>query len=91
MDHINAVCEVEAFFVKQNILDNEIIEQLKLRKFNIRSNFLNNRFLDYDEYNKCFPESKGIWRKVNYSRREKFKFWLADHKLFCLLKLIQGK
>lgn len=90
-DHINAVREVEAFFVKQNILNDEIIEQLKLRKFNIRSNFLNNRFLDYKEYNNCFPESKGIWRKINYSKREQLKFWLADHKLSCLLRLIQGK
>lgn len=88
-DHINAVREVEAFFVKQNIINDEIIEQLKFRKFNIRSNFLNNRFLDYAEYKKCFPESKGIWRKINYSKREQIKFWLADHKLFFLLKLIQ--
>lgn len=88
-DHINAVREVEAFFVKQNIINDEIIEQLKFRKFNIRSNFLNNRFLDYEEYKKCFPESKGIWRKINYSKREQIKFWLADNKLFFLLKLIQ--
>ena len=53
-DHINAVREVEAFFVKQNIINDEIIEQLKFRKFNIRSNFLNNRFLDYEEYKKDF-------------------------------------
>ena len=88
-DHIKAVQEVEDFFRKQRILSDEIIEQLNLRKFNIRSNFLNNRFLDYEEYKKCFPESKGIWRKINYSKREQIKFWLADHKLFFLLKLIQ--
>ena len=43
----------------------------------------------YEEYKKCFPESKGIWRKINYSKREQIKFWLADNKLFFLLKLIQ--
>ena len=88
-DHMKAVIEVESFFKNQNFNNEAIIEQLMLRKFNIRSNFLNNRFLDYDEYNNCFPETKGIWRKINYTKREKFKFWLADHKLFFLLKLIQ--
>lgn len=89
-DHIMAVKEVEDFFTKQRMLSDEINEQLILRKFNIRSNFLNNRFLDYEEYDKCFPESKGAWRKINYSRRERIKFWLADHKLYSLLRLIQG-
>ena len=90
-DHINAVKEVESFLLQENAVTDEINNQLRLRKFNIKSNFLTNRYLDYKQYHTCFPESNGMWRQIDYSRRQKIKFWLADHKLYFMLNLFMRK
>jgi hypothetical protein len=60
-----------------------------LRKFNIKSNFvLDKRFLNENAFNNTFPEAKSIWRKMNYSKKECLKFWLAENGFFNLLKLL---
>lgn len=87
--HIKGVQEVEAFCREKRLYDDSVAHQLNLRKFNIKSNFLTKQLLDYDAYKATFPEANKIWREMGYSRREQLKFWLAEHGLFALLKLIQ--
>lgn len=88
-DHIRAVQEVDDFFKNKGIMNQDINHQLLLRKFNIKSNFLTARFLDYNKYINCFPEADGMWRFINYTKREKLKFWLAEKRLFFILKILQ--
>lgn len=87
--HIKGVEEVEAFCRDKGLYDEDVEHKLLLRKFNIKSNFLTKQLLDYQSYRNTFPEAKAIWREMGYSGKEKFKFWLAEHGLFSLLKLIQ--
>ena len=86
--HIKGVKEVEAFCREKGLLDDYAEHKLLLRKFNIRSNFLTRRLLDYDAYRRTFPETDGVWREMGYSTKERVKFWLADHRLFPLLRLL---
>lgn len=87
--HIKGVQEVEQFCREKGLYDDSVHHKLLLRKFNIKSNFvLNKHLLDSKSYQITFPESKGIWRGMQYSRKERFKFWLADHNLFFILDLL---
>ena len=87
--HIKGVEEVEEFCRDKGLINDDVEYKLLLRKFNIKSNFLTKQLLDYRRYEQTFPEAKGVWRKMNYSGKEKIKFWLAEHGLYSLLKLIQ--
>ena len=87
--HIKGVSIVEDYLKQEKLYNAEIEKKLLLRKFNIKSNFLTKSLLDYNAYRQTFPEANSMWRKMNYSLREQFKFWLAEHNLFFLLKLIQ--
>ena len=87
--HIKGVEEVEKFCREKGLFTDNVEHKLLLRKFNIKSNFLTKQLLDYQSYKQTFPEAKGIWREINYSRKERLKFWLAEHGFFLLLKLIQ--
>lgn len=85
--HIKGVGEVEQFCREKDLYNDDVAHKLLLRKFNIKSNFvLNKELLDSIAYQKTFPEAKGIWREMNYSKKERAKFWLAEHGLFLLLK-----
>lgn len=87
--HIKGVEEVELFCRKMGLYDEKVSRLLLLRKFNIKSNFiLNKQLLDGNAYRNTFPEAKGVWRELNYSKKECVKFWLAEHSLFILLKLL---
>lgn len=88
-DHIKCVNEVESFLREKGLYDDRICHSLLLRKFNIKSNFvLDKRLLNEKTFNNTFPEAKSIWRKMNYSKKECLKFWLAENGLFELLKLL---
>lgn len=87
--HIKGVEEVEKFCREKGLFTDNVEHKLLLRKFNIKSNFLTKQLLDYQSYKQTFPEAKGIWREINYSRKERLKFWLAEHGFYLLLKLIQ--
>ena len=90
LDHVECVKEVERFCKVEGIYDDDICNRLSLRKFNIKSNFvLNKSLLNRQMYAKTFPEAKGIWRKMNYSAKEKLKFWMAEHGFFFLLYLMK--
>ena len=87
--HIEGVKEVEKFCREKGLYNDEVEYRLLLRKFNIKSNFLTKQLLNYQCYKQTFPEANSIWREMGYSRKEKMKFWLAEHNLYSLLKLIQ--
>ena len=89
--HIKGVEEVELFLREKGLITDDVEHKLLLRKFNIKSNFLSKHLLDYKRYKQTFPETKGIWREMNYSGKEEIKFWLADHGFYSLLKFIQKK
>jgi len=87
--HIEGVKEVEAFCREKGLFDDYVEHQLNLRKFNIKSNFLTRQLLDYDAYKSTFPEANRVWREMGYTRNERLKFWLAEHGLFSILKILQ--
>lgn len=87
--HIKGVEEVEHFCKEKGLYDEKVAQKLLMRKFNIKSNFvLNKQLLDSEAYQRTFPEAKGIWHLMNYSRKERVKFWLAEHKMFSILKVL---
>ena len=86
--HIKGVEEVENFCREKGLCDTIVHHKLLLRKFNILSNFvLNRQLLDGNAYQNTFPEAKGLWREMYYTRKERAKFWLAEHGLFFVLHL----
>lgn len=88
--HIKGVQEVEQFCREKGLYDDFVHHKLLLRKFNIKSNFvLNKQLLDHNAYKYNFPEAKGVWREIHYKIIEQLKFWLAEHGLFFVLKLIR--
>ena len=90
IDHVNCVKEVERFFKAEGVDDRDIYHRLLLRKFNIKSNYVLNKYLlSKDAYVKTFPEARGVWCEMPYSRKEKLKFWMAEHGLFLFLYLMR--
>lgn len=89
--HIKGVNIIEDYLKKEGLYNNDIEHRLLLRKFNIKSSFLTKQLLDYNAYKYTFPESNRMWREMGYSRNEQLKFWLAEHNLYFLLKLIQSR
>lgn len=88
--HIKGVQEVEQFCREKELYDDYVHHKLLLRKFNIKSNFvLNKQLLSSKSYRMTFPEAKGGWRDMQYSKKECFKFWLAEHGLFFILDLLR--
>ena len=88
--HIKGVQEGEQFCRDKGLYDDYVHNQLLLRKFNIKSNFvLNKHLLDGKSYRMTFPEAKGIWHCMHYSRKEQLKFWLAEHYLFFILDILR--
>lgn len=87
-DHVKCVKEVEHFMKEKGLYDNLVQFKMLQRKFNIKSNFvLNKKLQNQEAFNNTFPEAKGIWKQINYSRKECLKFWFAEHGMFRLLKL----
>ena len=88
--HIKGVKEVERFLREKGLYDGYVHNKLLLRKFNIKSNFvLKPQLIDSSAYLETFPEAKGIWRKMQYNKKECLKFWLAEHgllRIFLFLK-----
>lgn len=86
--HVKCVRIVEDFLRVQGLLNEEIQNKLKLRKFNIRSNYLTRDLFDFQAFLYTFPESNGMWREMNYSKKEDIKFWLAEHNLYSFMKFL---
>lgn len=88
-NHIRGVKMIEDYFKDEGLYNDVINHRLLLRKFNIKSNFLTKQLLDYKAYRNTFPESNRMWREMAYSHKEKLKFWLAEHNMFFILKILQ--
>lgn len=87
--HIKGVQEVERFCREKGLYDDYVHQKLLLRKFNIKGNFvLNKQLLNNKLFQTTFPEAKGVWRNMKYSRKEQLKFWLAEHNLFFILDIL---
>lgn len=85
---IQAVMEIVSF-LKEKKLDKCYHEQLLLLKFTSKQHFLINRCIrDIDKYINTFPESNSCYKKYNYPYKQKFLFFLAEHKQISLLKFI---
>ena len=87
-NHIKGVKEVEEFLKTKELITPNISNLFNLRKFNIKSNFLTKNMFDIQAYRTTFPEADKAWRQIDYSRNEKIKFWLAEKKLYFILRLI---
>ena len=87
-DHTTAVKKIERFFKDNGLLNEKINNYLNLRKFNIKSNYLKKNTFDIIKYQSTFPEAEKTWRLIKYSRNEKIKFWLAEKRLYFILKII---
>jgi len=86
-DHIHAVVTVEEFLKTIGLYCHRVDKELKLRKFCIKSYYLLPPLLDYTKWKTTFPETDKMWRFINYSKKEKVKFWLAEKHLFFILRL----
>ncbi len=90
LDHVECVKEVEKFCKVEGIYDNDICHRFLLRKFIIKSNYVLNKYLlSKEKYVVTFPEAQGVWHEMPYSRKEKLKFWMAEHGLFFVLYLMR--
>ena len=87
-NHIKGEKEVEEFLKTKELITPNISNLFNLRKFNIKSNFLTKNMFDIQAYRTTFPEADKAWRQIDYSRNEKIKFWLAEKKLYFILRLI---
>ena len=87
-NHIKGVKEVEEFLKTKELITPNISNLFNLRKFNIKSNFITKNMFDIQAYRTTFPEADKAWRQIDYSRNEKIKFWLAEKKLYFILRLI---
>lgn len=87
-DRIEAVRLVKDFLVvKRNISTYQ--EAILLRMMRCKQAFLINRnYLDLKKYQSTFPEANKVWRKVGFSLREKLLFWLAEKKMYFLIKTL---
>lgn len=86
-DRLKAVVLVEKFLKEKQILD-KFKKALFLRTLISKQGFLlNKNCLDIERYLSVIPESNKIWRCFSYSRRERFLFWLAEHRCRMLIKL----
>lgn len=88
LNHVKAVRVVESFLDEKHLLTPKVVHLLKLRKFNIKSNFLTSKLYDLNAYREVFPEANKMWREMGYSRNEKIKFWLAEKHLYAILNLL---
>ena len=84
---INAIEETDIFLKKKSI-DQKYKDQLLRLKFISKQPFLLNKTIrDIDKYISTFPESNKCYHQFNYSWKQTFLFYLAEHKCLALLKI----
>jgi len=76
-------------FLKEKDLYEQYKEQLLRLMFTSKQNFLLNKAIrDIDKYINTFPESNSCYKLYKYNKRQVFLFFLAEHKLSSLIKII---
>lgn len=85
---LRAIDHIYRFLNDEGIYD-RYREDFLFRAFKWKQSLLISRDLfDPDRYVAFFPESNTYWRRLTYGHRERLLFFLAEHKLLPLIKLI---
>lgn len=84
----NAINEVILFLKEKHIYENNKEYCLRLM-FTTKQHFLINKSIrDVDKYIKTFPESNSCYKYYHFNKKQKILFFLAEHKLKMLIKII---
>ena len=87
IDKINSLLEIESFLKECYLYEKfklAVISRMVICK---QVYLLNNRHYNINKYYETFPEAIKSWRLFNYSSKERFLFWIAEHKMTILLDL----
>lgn len=82
-----AVKEILSFLKDNKIYENYKTEILRLMFVSKQNYLLSKDIRDIDKYVNTFPESNSIYKTLNYNRKEKTLFYLAEHNHTFLLKI----
>ena len=84
----NAINEVILFLKEKHIYENNKEYCLRLM-FTTKQHFLINKSIrNVDKYIKTFPESNSCYKYYHFNKRQKILFFLAEHKLKMIIKII---
>lgn len=85
---VQAMQEIITFLKEKGVYEKYLPQLLQLM-FTSKQHFLINKNIrDIDKYINTFPESNHCYRQYNYSTKQRLLFFLAEHRLTFLLKLI---
>ena len=85
---IQAVQEIITFLKGESVYEQYLPQLLQLM-FTSKQHFLINKNIrDINKYINTFPESSGCYKAYPYNNRQKLLFFLAEHHMTSLLKLI---
>ena len=88
VDRIKAIGAVKTF-LELNDIWQTYKKALYARIIMCKQTYLiNKEYFDIDKYYKLYPEANKTWRNFAYGKREILLFWLAEHKMSILIKLI---
>lgn len=88
VDRIKAIGAVKTFLEHNGIWQtykNSLYARVIMCK---QAYLINKDYFDIDKYYTLYPEANKSWRNFAYGKREVLLFWLAEHKLTILIKLI---
>ena len=88
VDRIKAIGAVKTF-LELNDIWQTYKKALYARIIMCKQTYLiNKEYFDIDKYYTLYPEANKTWRNFAYGKREILLFWLAEHKMTILIKLI---
>lgn len=87
-DRMKAIGSVK-FFLESKGIFNKYQNALYTRILMCKQAYLINKdHFDLDKYYTLYPEANKVWRNFDYGRRETILFWLAEHKMTILIKIL---
>ena len=85
---VQAVQEIVSFLKDKGVYE-RYLPQVLLLMFTSKQHFLINKSIrDVDKYTNTFPESNHCYRYYGYSKKQRLFFFLAEHRMTALLRLI---
>lgn len=85
---VQAIQEIIIFLKEKGVYEQYLPQLLQLM-FTSKQHFLINKNIrDIDKYISTFPESNHCYQQYNYNTKQRLLFFLAEHRLTHLLKLI---
>lgn len=88
VDRIKAIGAVKTFLEFNGVWQtykNSLYARIIMCK---QAYLINKDYFDIDKYYALYPEANKSWRDFAYGKREVLLFWLAEHKMTILIKLI---